>query len=181
MRWLLPILLTGLGCSGSAGDSGTSSSKTQPWSGGDFDFYTESSVDGCLGGALEALFMPAGPAEPHAFEFPIYLPEHSELPFTSEVDLRAPFVEMPVTIEDAGQGSFMINGAVMEAVELGSAAYGDCVVTMTVQAQLTVVDNDTLNGEAEIAISDPRGAEDRCPVFTENNCSVELTLKALRR
>jgi hypothetical protein len=69
----------------------------------------------------------------------------------------------------------------MEAVELGPSAYGDCVVTMTVQAQLTFVDNDTLNGEAEIAISDPRGAEDRCPVLTENTCSVELTLKALRR
>jgi hypothetical protein len=178
MRWLLPLLLA---CGGAGTDTDSAgSAKIQPWTGGDFDFYTQAMTDGCLGGAFEALFMPEGAATPHPFEYPIYLPDTEELPYTSTVDLREPFVEIPVIIEDAGDGGFRIRGAVMEAVELGAGAYGDCVVTMSVDADLRLIDSEELEGSASIAISDPRGSEERCPIFSSDDCLVELTLTALR-
>jgi len=176
MRWLLPLLIA---CGGSAKDTGAGGEK--PWTGGDFDFYTQSVEDDCLGGALEALFMPDGPGEPHAFEHSIYLPDTSELPYSSTVDLREPFVEMPVVIEDGGDGGFTIRGSVMEAVALGEASYGDCLVTMTVDADLSLVDVNELEGSASISISDPRGDDGRCPVFSSDDCVVGLLLSAGRR
>jgi len=176
MRWLLPLLLA---CGGTDKDTGAEAD--QPWHDGEFDFYTQSVEDGCLEGALEALFMPDGPEVPHEFEYPIYLPGYDQLPYTSTVDLRAPFVEMPVTIEDGGDGDLAMRGSVMESVALGAASYGDCVVTMTVDADLSPVTADEVEGSASIAISDARGDDGRCPVFSSNDCQVHLTLTALRR
>jgi hypothetical protein len=176
MRWFLPLLLA---CGGKAQD--TAVAGTWTWTGGDFDFYTQSVADGCLGGAIEVLFMPEGPAEPHAFEYPIYLPDTDELPYSSTVDLRDPFVEIPVSIEDAGGGDLRIRGSVMEAVVLGEASYGDCVVTMTVNADLHPASQDEVEGSASIAISDARGDEGRCPVFSSDSCTVALTITATRR
>ena len=176
MRWLIPLLLA---C-GSA-DKDTGSQGPMVWTAGNFDFYTQTVADDCLGGALEVLFMPEGPNEPNPFEYPIYLPATEELPYSATIDLRAPFTEMPVTIEDDASGGFKIRGAVMDSVELGSAAYGDCVVTMTVDVDLSTEDVNNLEGSADISISDPRGSEGRCPVFTSDDCTVALTLTAIRR
>ena len=178
MHWLF---LFALACGSGDKDTGSDADKDGPWTGGDFDFYTQSVVDGCLGGALEALFMPEGPSEPNEFEYPIYLPGTDELPYTDTVDLRAPFLEMPVTIEDAGGGDLALRGSVMEAVVLGEPSYGDCVVTMTVDADLHPVSVDEVEGSASIAISNPRGDDGRCPVFSSEDCEVALTLTALRR
>ena len=176
MRLMAMIMLA---CSSPPKD--TAVAQTPPWRGGEFDFSTSSADDECLGGALEALFMPEGPDEPSPFEYPIYLPEPEELPYSGSIDLRDPFTGMPVTIEDAGDGDLQMRGAVMEEVELGSASYGDCVVTMTVDADLHPVTNDEVEGAAQIAISDPRGEDGRCPVFTSEDCTVQLGLTALRR
>jgi hypothetical protein len=151
------------------------------WRAGQFDFYTETAKDGCLGGAMEALFMPEGPDTRHEFEYPIYLPSFDELPTSYTVDLRDPFVSMPVTVEQGQDGEFEIRGSVMTDVELGASAYGDCVVTMTVDADLAPTDADTAVGTAWIEISDPISEEGRCPVFDAEQCVVNLTITAERQ
>jgi len=149
------------------------------WVGGDFQFETLAAKDQCLGGALEALFMPEGPAVPHEFEYLIALPSFDELPSSYTVDLRAPFVEMPVTVDSDDGETLQIRGSVMESVKLGFA-YGDCLVTMTVDLDLTPTSADTAEGDAVITITDPRGDDELCPIFDASPCPVELELLATR-
>jgi len=177
MFWLLTLLACGdgkLDADGSSDGTGRGFS----WSGGDFWFYTNEVDDGCFEGALRVLFMPEGSEEPHRFEYLIYLPGYDELPYEQTVDLRAPFIEMPVTIDEGPDDQLQIRGSVMEAVELGTR-YGDCVATMTVDAELLPTDADTAEGGAELTISDVRG-DDRCPVMPSDTCSVVLGLEARR-
>ena len=150
------------------------------WTSGDFQFQTTDVVDACLGGALEALFMPDGPATPHDFEYLIWLPGYEELPSSYTVDLREPFVEMPVTVESDDGRVLKIRGSVMDSVELGTATYGDCVVRMTVDLNLLPKSSDKVKGEARITISDPRGDDGLCPIFDESPCPVDLSLTADR-
>jgi len=124
--------------------------------------------------------MPDGPATPHDFEYLIYLPGYEELPMSYSVDLRAPFIEMPVTVDSNDETTLKIRGSVMDSVELGPSTYGDCIVTMTVDLDLRPVSADEAEGNAEITISNPRGEDGLCPVFDETPCPVELTLTALR-
>lgn len=147
---------------------------------GDYAFRTVAARDECLSGALEALFMPEGPATPHDFTYPVYVPGPDELPATYDVDLREPFVGMPVTVEDAGGGALAVRGAVMDAVLLDAVRYGDCVATMTVDIDLVPRSATALDGEARLRVSDPRGAEELCPVFAADPCTVTLTVEADR-
>ena len=176
-------LMIMMACGGSAekpdGESETAVDLSG-WTGGDFDFQTVSVDDGCLSGAFEALFMPDGPATPHNFGYPIYIPSYADLPENYSIDLRDPFVEMPVNVDSADGLTYSIRGSVMESVELGSSAYGDCVVTMSVDADLTPVTLDMAEGSAEINISDARGSDDLCPVFESDTCVVSLGLSATR-
>ncbi len=151
------------------------------WEAGDFDFYTLVAMDECLGGALEALFMPEGVDTPHKFEYPIYIPSYEELPTEYTIDLREPFVAMPVKVEDGGEGWFYVRGSVMESVLLDEVKYGDCAVTMTADVDLLPRDEDTVDGQARIDISDPRGSEGLCPVFDGDPCQVTLDIEARRR
>ena len=63
----------------------------------------------------------------------------------------------------------------MDEISLG-AAYGDCVTTMTVDADFTPVTTSQLEGRARIDMSDARGDDGLCPVFDANPCEVTLTL-----
>lgn len=173
------LLLLALACGGApTGDTGAPSAdaSVQP---GDYAFKTRAVDDACLGGALELLFMPEGPETPHDFQFPIPIPAATALPATYDVDFRAPFVGMPVTVEAADAGALAVRGSVMDAVALGTA-YGDCVVTMTVDIDLAPTSDTSLVGEARIDLSDPRGAEERCPVFDADPCRVTLDVAAER-
>lgn len=177
-------LLLGFACSGDKDSSPNSvddvDANVSEWTGGNFQFQTVDVEDGCLGGAFEVLFMPEGPAEPHDFEYTIYIPEYADLPELYTIDLRDPFVEMPVSVDAPDGTTYQIRGALMDAVELGSQSYGDCVATMTVDADVTPVGKDTAEGTASISISEPRGSDGRCPVFDEEPCTVELALEARR-
>ena len=170
------LLLLAVGC----GKTDEEKSLGFSWDGGDFDFTTTAADDACLDGALEALFMPGGPETPQEFEYPIYLPAFDELPMSYDVDLREPFVGMPVTVDPGDAGMLSATG-VMDEVALGLVAYGDCVVTMTAEIDMTPTSADTAEGEGRISISDPRGEDGRCPVYDADPCLVRLTLIADRR
>jgi hypothetical protein len=176
MRFLLPILIF-CACGGDAGDAAFD---LADWTGGDFQFYTVQVDDQCLDGALEALFMPEGPTNRHAFEDPIYLPGYEELPLSYDISLRDPFVGMPVTVTEGDGGMLEVRGSVMESVELGQVAYGDCVVTMSVDADLLPVAADQADGNATVSITDARGDDGRCPVFAVDPCAVALVIEAER-
>lgn len=169
MPWLLPVLLA---CSPDAlGPEAIAS--------GDYQFYTHAVADACLDGALEALFMPEGRDTAHPFEYPIYVPATEETPLSYDIDLRAPFLGMPVSVEATTEG-LAIRGSVMDAVLLDEARYGDCVARMQVDVDLWPTAPDSLGGEARIAVSDLRGDEGRCPVLEEDPCEVRLDLTAER-
>ena len=156
------------------------SNNGRQWTGGNFQFQSVTVNDACLGGALEALFMPEGPANPHDFEYPVYLPGFNELPVDYNVDLREPFVNMPVTVDSQDDKILKLRGSEMEAVELGSAAYGDCVVTMKVDLNLVPTSANEAHGMGILTLIDPRGDDGLCPVFDAPSCSVDLTLSAVR-
>lgn len=184
MRFPSPALLSLallLACGGRGGDDGDPADAVDfDWTGGDFQFTTWQVTDTCLDGALEALFMPDGPDAPWDFEYPVYLPAYDELPASYDVDFREPFVGMPVTVTAGSDGTLQVRGAVMEEVELGRGAYGDCVVTMSVDADMTPRSPDLADGEARIELSDPRGEDGRCPVLSGDPCTVTLILEATR-
>lgn len=165
----VPLLLLLSACGGS-----TTPSQVR---GGDYQFYTVRADDACLDGAMAALFMPLGRSERNPFEFPIPVPAWDDTPQSYDVDFRAPFLGMPVTVEGTDEG-YAIRGSVMEAVEIDAASYGDCVATMQVDADLQPDTATLLYGEARIDVSSPRGDEGRCPVFAGDPCRVRLDIEA---
>ena len=188
VAWLLGsvVALAMAGCKGEEADDddvvGDDDDITQgnpaDYVGGEFQFATNAVDDGCLDGALEVLFMPDGPASPDDWQYPTHLPSFDEMPTTYAIDLREPFVGIVITMEDAGNHKMMIEDAVMQEVLLGEDRYGDCVVTMTCDADLQVWSPGYVAGTTSIAISDPRGADARCPVFDQLPCTMTLTLAA---
>ena len=183
MRPILRVAALGflLSCGKDPGDSAPAATTEAPETlqAGDYAFQTRAVDDACLGGALELLFMPEGPSTPHEFAYPIAIPAEDELPATYEVDLREPFVGMTVTVESAADGGLAVRGSVMDNVALG-ASYGDCLVTMTVDIDLLPTGPESVSGEARIDISNPRGTEERCPVFDADPCRVTLDVEAAR-
>ena len=166
MRWAVPLLL--VACS--EGESITPPS-------GNYQFYTLAVDDACLDGALEAVFMPNGPEAPHPFEFPVFLPAPQDAPLTYDVDFRAPFVGMTVTVTADGE-RLSIADSVMPSVRLNADRYGDCDVTITVAAELAPEAADQLGGTASLSLSDPRGQDGRCPPVDSDPCALSLTLRA---
>ena len=182
MRWFAAMaacLLLAPGCSrddGVSGDDDTAFGDPADYTGGDFQFITLAVDDGCLDGALEVLFMTEGPEVPKPWDYPTYLPAFDEMPTTYSIDLREPFLGIVVTVEDAGGHRMLVEDAVMEEVLLGEDRYGDCVVTMTCDVDLTVVGATRVEGSVAIAISDDVG--EHCPVFDSSPCTMTLTLQA---
>jgi hypothetical protein len=172
MRLLISVLVLSSACSGADGDPAFLQS-------GDHQFYTVAMNDSCLDGALETLFMPEGPESEHAFSYPIFIPDYSELPTSYSIDLREPFVGMEVSLDSSDGVTLEMRGAVMEAVLLGPS-YGDCSVTMKVDADLLPKKKGILNGYAWISISEAQGDDELCPVFSADPCQVALTLRAQR-
>jgi len=177
MLWLLTLLACAGGKSEDAdGAAGAETDPRSEWTGGDFWFSTTAVEDGCMGGALRILFMPEGSEEPHRFEHLIYLPAYEEMPLSQTIDLRDPFMEMPITIDEGPDGVLQARGSVMESVELGGN-FGDCVATMAVDVDLSPIDATTAEGYAHIGMTDVRGDE-VCPVMDDEDCLVVLTLAA---
>ena len=163
MMWLL------LACAGSGDDVELSA--------GDYQFATVDMEDACLDGALEALFMPQGRTVAQEFEFPVYVPSLAELPTSYEISLREPFVGMPVTVTRSGETGLALTGE-MESVQLDESLYGDCVVTMTVEAELVPVTKKTGDMTALVDISNARSqADDRCPPLDADPCQVTLWIE----
>ena len=170
MTLLLSLVLA---CTDPPGDSGGEG----VFVAGDYQFYTVTADDGCLDGAMEALFMPEGPETPHPFEDLIYVPALEELPLTYEVSFREPFVGMEVTAVDDGDGAIAFEESLMEAVLLNEALYGDCAADMTVSGRMQAkASGEAGTGAATVDLSNATGSEGRCPPLDADPCRVELSL-----
>jgi len=145
--------------------------------GGDYQMFTTAVDDGCLDGALAALFMPAGPDTPHAFEYAVRIPSVDELPASYAVDFREPFMGMDVTVTKLDETTLQVQGSTMPAVGLGGNT-GDCVADMQADAELWALAKDQVEGSAVIELRDPRGSDGLCPVFQADPCQVLLELSA---
>lgn len=169
---MFPLLLI-LAC------SGDDTSSAGELASGDYQFWTTHADDGCLDGALEALFMPVGPEESHPFEDLIYIPAPEELPLTYEVSFREPFVGMAVTAIDGGEGRVAFTDSLIEDVLLNEALYGDCAADMIVAGELAPDETGSAgSGWATLDLQDAQGSQGRCPLFDNDPCRVELSLVA---
>lgn len=173
-------LLLLFACGGNDPDSDASAFDPAAWEGGDFDVDVVTVDDDCLGGAFEALFMPDGPAETETLDYTLRLPGYADLPDAYAMDLRAPFLSMPVTAETNDGVAFQLRGDTVTDLPMGFASYGDCTITAVVNADFKPSDQSTAFGSATIDVSNPRGDDDRCPLFDADPCTVALDLTALR-
>lgn len=147
------------------------------WSGGEYAVYTLAADDACFDGALSALFMPAGPSTPHAFEYPVYLPDYDELPLDYTVDLREPFTSIPLSVSETNTAEMVGTGQI-EGVLLGEAAYGDCTADFNVELLINPASATTADSTATIDITGLSGADGRCPVPLNTPCQITLELWA---
>lgn len=151
---------------------------TGPLQAGDYELRTVAMQDDCLDGALEALFMPGGPDTPQVFEYPVSVPDVADLPAQISVDLREPFVGMPVDVSADDDGVLQGTGS-MTDVLLDQALYGDCTARMDVAVELIPETPTTATGHAELGLADLQGDDQGCPAVPEG-CTVWLDLRARR-
>jgi len=148
-----------------------------PFASGDFSFQTTGVVDGCFDGGFDLLFMPEGPTVPNDFGSTIYVPAVDELPSTYNISLSDPFKSTDVTVTGADD-TRTIAGALNIDVELDPTAYPGCLVDMSIDVDLTIVDADNVQGTAVLNTSS--FDEGSCPVVTADPCNITLDIVGVR-
>ena len=146
---------------------------------GQFDFSTVGANDACTDGALEVIYMPEGQGVPSAWQYPIELPAFDDLPKDVDIQLQAPFNDMNVTITSPGDDQFAIEGEENLGVSLDPDTYEDCVVDYSIDALLTLQDNDNLTGNVTLHTGGWTG--DDCPQVDSDPCDITLEVEAARQ
>ena len=114
---------------------------------------------------------------PNDFGANIFVPAEDELPATYNIELADPFQDTEVTVTGSGDAR-TITGAVNSDVELDADAYPGCLVDMSIDVDLTIVDSDTVQGTATL---DTSGFdEDSCPVVSGDPCTITLDITGTR-
>jgi hypothetical protein len=159
--------------------AGTTTGGDPAFTGGLFQLTTHAVDDTCLDGALDLLFMPNGADAPYDLLAKTELPASDALPASYPIELQAPFSKMDVTVVADGENMKIVDAA-QAAVKVDEAAYGDCESDMTISANITVVDDDTVDVNATVTIgSFTSAADSQCPQAT-TPCTVTLTMKGAR-
>jgi hypothetical protein len=172
MIWLLtPMIL--IGCS--KGDD-TGAFDASQFEGGTFQFTNNAVSDGCFDGAFDALFLPDG--TPNDWSTTTELPSWGDMPSTYTIQLQDPFDQMEITVSASGTTGMTMAGAVQEDVQMDADNYPDCYVDMVIDAELTIVDADNVQGQATLNTSDIDATS--CPAFTADPCDILLDLTATR-
>jgi hypothetical protein len=147
------------------------------FTGGDFQLTTEAVDDLCYDGAMSTVFMPEG--TPSDFSANTWLPADEDLPDTYSISLQEPFTDMEVTVE-AGEatGQMVIRGAQQTGILINEDSWADCIGDLSIDVDITVVDDDTLDGTATLTTENLAG--DTCPVIESDPCEIVLTLTGTR-
>ena len=145
--------------------------------GGTFQMTTTGVNDSCFDGGFEVIFMPEGQAEPWGTT--TELPSWANLPATYDISLQAPFDQMQVTVEAGSyEGEFVMSNGLQTGIELDADAYPGCFVDINIDATLSIIDADSVQGSATLTTSS--FDEDTCAAVLSDPCDMELDLSAVR-
>ncbi len=150
------------------------------FSGGMFQLTTHEVADACLDGALSLLFMPGGMDQPYDLQHPTEIPAWEDLPKTFVMKLQEPFSDMEVRLEVAGTNQMKVEDSSQADVVVDHRSYADCNVDMSIEADITVVDNDNLDLHATIKVRDWKSSGDTCPSYRAEPCTISLTMRGRR-
>ena len=177
------LLLAALALAGCGGvDASGAPDRPFDFPEGDFQVTTLGIEDRCLDGGLHPLFMPQGTGTPWDWTYPIRLHPPEALPQTYPIRLRDPFGEMTVRAERVGDTEERVRGLQNTGVVLNEDLYGDCVADLDADVAITLYAQDRAAGRGALLMSNPRGAEGRCPDSDrlEAGCQVLLELSIRR-
>ena len=182
----MAVLFTGSLSACSSDDSTTGSvadSSTQAitFTGGLFELETFEVSDSCLDGGLNLVFMPEGAETPYLLAENNELPAEDALPSSQTIKLQAPFDSMAVEITSAGNDAMQIRNALQAGVIVDESQWGQCQADMTIDADITVIDNDNVTIATTVNVTtwtDGPTAADECPAT--DACLVTLSMRGRR-
>jgi hypothetical protein len=158
-------------------NSKTDTAQSVDFVGGNFQFTNSSVDDQCFDGAFSVVFLPDGTA--HDWAYPVEIPDEDALPATYNIQLEEPFSVMEVTVSSGGSnGSFVIGNALQEDVLFDEERYQDCIVDLSIEANITAVDNDNISGQATLQVVEYTG--ETCPDFAPSPCNILLDFSGAR-
>ena len=144
---------------------------------GTFLFTNQAVDDQCLDGGFNVLFIPDGTA--NDWQNPVELPAESDLPYTYTIPLQEPFSSLEATVTSGGDGILIIEEATQEDVLFDENTYADCVIDLSIQANITIIDNDNVNGVATLPVVSFEG--ETCPLFNDSPCDIVLDFTGARQ
>ncbi len=149
--------------------------------GGTFQFTTTGVDDGCYDGSFEPIFMPDGADTPNDWAATTELPGWADLPSSYSLELPDPFLAMDVTVEEGGDAVMVLAPTEQPgAVALDEDNFPKCMVEITISADLTIVDADSIQGSATLDTEGFTLDPDNCPVVDSDPCEITLDLTATR-
>lgn len=179
MHRILPLAAMALLACGDKDD--TAGFDFATFEGGTFQFTTTGVSDGCYDGSFEPIFMPDGADSPKDWATTTELPSWTDLPASYSLSLPEPFLAMDVTIEADGDGVMKLSPTAQPgAVVLDEDNFPNCMVEITISADLTIVDADNIQGSATLETAGFEDDPDNCPVVQSDPCTISLDLTAAR-
>jgi hypothetical protein len=180
MHRILPLTVLLLAACGDKDDT-ASDFDFATFEGGTFQFTTTAVDDGCYDGSFEPIFMPDGAETPNDWAATTELPSWGDLPASYELALPDPFLAMDVTVEEGGDGVMVLSPTAQpDAVVLDEDNFPNCMVQITISADLTITGPDTITGAATLEMAGFEADPDNCPVVTSDPCEITLDLTAAR-
>lgn len=171
------LFLSFVACGDKENDSGTDANSEAGFEAGTFQFTNQEVSDQCLDGGFNVLFLPDG--TPNDWQNTIELPAEADLPSTYSIQLQEPFSAMEVTVSSGGDGILAIEEATQEGVLFNEDSYADCVVDLSIEASITIVDSNNVNGVATFSVVNSAG--DTCPEFQAAPCNILLDFTGVRQ
>lgn len=168
------LLLTFLSCTSEKGDSAESASAN--FEAGSFQFTSIAVSDQCLDGAFDVLFLPDGTSSD--WQYPIELPSLDNLPQSYSISLQDPFTNMAITASEGPNGTIRISDGSQNGILFNENSYPDCLVDLGIEAAITIVNNDSVNGIATLSVTNAVG--DTCPLFNADPCGILLDFQGTR-
>jgi hypothetical protein len=179
MHRILPLFAVALMACGDKDD--TAGFDPTTFEGGTFQFTTTAVDDGCYDGSFEPIFMPDGAGTPNDWAATTELPSWADLPSTYSLGLPDPFLAMEVTVEEGGDALMVLAPTDQpDAVALDADNFPDCMVQITISADLTIIDADNITGTATLETAGFEADPDNCPVVTSDPCEISLDITAAR-
>jgi hypothetical protein len=171
------LLFSFVACGDKTEDTGEEYTEENGFAAGSFQFTNQSVADQCLDGGFNVLFLPD--SSPNDWQNEIELPSETDLPSSYDIELQAPFSTMAITVSDGGDGVYLIEEAIQEGVLFDEASYANCVVDLSIEATINLVDDDNVNGIATLSVVSYEG--DTCPAFASEPCDIELDFTGVRQ